>query len=73
MQIFGEKPIHFSIFNLIFAICNGVYLILQKAKLLPIPLFFCKGGGKKMLPLTGTPELNMNRRRRKISRGMGNE
>ena len=34
MQIFVRKLIQFSIFNLIFAICNDVYPILQTANLL---------------------------------------
>ena len=34
MQTFARKPIYFSIFNLIFAICNDLWPILQPAKLL---------------------------------------
>jgi hypothetical protein len=34
MQIYGKNLIHFSIFDLIFAICNDLWPILQTAELL---------------------------------------
>jgi len=34
MQIYGKNLIHFSIFDLIFAICKDLWLILQTAELL---------------------------------------
>ena len=44
MQIFGRKLIHFSIFNLIFAICNTVSPILQTAKYLKHNYFTLRYG-----------------------------